>query len=161
MRLILSVAAVITAFALPNAVPAASAEEENGLTIASTTGETVLLSLSDLDELAQVEFTTSTIWTDGLVTFSGVPVSSVLSSAGVDGETLRMTALNDYSVEAPLDEFGETYPIIATRMDGKTISIREKGPFWVVYPYDADPSFRTETAHARSIWQLKGISVID
>ncbi|QBX99704.1 oxidoreductase [Rhodophyticola sp. CCM32] len=119
------------------------------------------LNLEALDALPQVEFTTTTIWTDDPVTFSGVPLSDILEAGDVDGTTLTMTALNDYAVEMPVAEIGDMYPIIATRMDGQTMSVRDKGPFWVVYPYDSDPDFQTETIYSRSIWQLNRLSVMD
>ena len=38
-----------------------------------------------------------------------------------------MVALNDYAVEMPIDEIGETYPVVATRMNGETMGVRDKG----------------------------------
>ncbi|MEM9433737.1 MAG: molybdopterin-dependent oxidoreductase [Pseudomonadota bacterium] len=119
------------------------------------------LSLNHLDKLEQVSFTTSTIWTDGEVQFSGVPLSVVLNAADAKGSLLRMVALNDYAVEMPMDEIGQTSPIVATRMNGEPMTVRGKGPFWIVYPYDLDPQFRTEAVFARSIWQLRKLSIKD
>lgn len=124
-------------------------------------GSEVTLTLDVLDGLSQVEFTTSTIWTDRAITFSGVPVGAVLDYAGGTGETLRMVALNDYAIEMPIDELEETAPIVATRMDGETMSVRDKGPFWVIYPFDMDPGYDTETNYSRSVWQLSRLVVID
>ena len=39
------------------------------------------------------------------------------------------------------------------------MSVREKGPLWIVYPYDSNIAFQTETIYARSIWQLDRISI--
>ena len=119
------------------------------------------LSLAELDALEQVSFETSTIWTEENVEFSGVPLALILQQLELSGSTLRMTALNDYAVEMPFAEIEESYPIIATRMDGNTMKVRDKGPYWVVYPYDSDPKYQTETTYARSIWQLRSIAVID
>lgn len=122
---------------------------------------TIELTLSDLDQMSQVTFTTTTTWTEGEVTFSGVPLSRLLQHTGVTGVTLRMVALNDYAVDIPIDEIGDRYPIVATRMNGEKMRVRDKGPYWIVYPYDSDPTFQTETTYARSIWQLKSLSVIE
>ena len=124
-------------------------------------GNVIEFSLQDLDEMPQESFSTRTTWTEGVVTFSGVSLSHVLKSVGESGSLLRMVALNDYAVEMPISEVGETYPIIATRMNGETMKVRDKGPYWIVYPYDSDPDYRTETSYARSIWQLKTLSVIE
>ena len=122
---------------------------------------TIELALSDLDQMPQETFTTTTTWTEGDVTFSGVPLSHLLTHANAAGATLRMVALNDYAVDMPIDEIGDLYPIVATRMNGEQMHVRDKGPYWIVYPYDSDPGFRTETTYARSIWQLKSLSVIE
>lgn len=124
-------------------------------------GQNVNLSLPDLDEMPQESFSTTTTWTDGKMTFSGVPLSYILKDVNPEGTVLRMVALNDYSVEMPVSDIGETYPIVATRMDGKTMPVRDKGPYWIVYPYDSSAQFQTETIYARSIWQLKTLSVIE
>jgi hypothetical protein len=42
-------------------------------------------------------------------------------------------------------------------MNGAPLSRREKGPYWLVYPYDSDPIFQSETVYTRSIWQLVSI----
>ena len=48
-------------------------------------------------------------------------------------------------------------PIIAYERNGKEMSVRSKGPLWIVYPYDSNPSYKTEAIYSRSIWQLEGI----
>ncbi|KMW59616.1 hypothetical protein AIOL_004598 [Candidatus Rhodobacter oscarellae] len=114
--------------------------------------------------MQQVSFETTTVWTEDAVSFAGVPLRAVLAECGADLEDARsvvLTALNAYSVEVPLAEIGDTYPIVATRMDGEVIPVRQKGPYWVVYPYDSDASYRTEQAYARSIWQLREISIME
>lgn len=121
----------------------------------------VEFSLADLDALPQTHFITSTIWTDGEIEFSGPSLKSVLEAAGADGETVSMTALNDYAVEMPLSEVSVSYPIIATRLNGETMSIRDKGPYWVVFPYDLDVAYQTEVTHARSVWQLSTLNIVD
>lgn len=131
------------------------------LIIQNSSGEIREFSLSELDSFEQSAFETTTIWTDEVNTFSGVSLASILKDMNAVGATLRMTALNDYSVDMPIAEVGEDYPIIATRMDGEVMSVREKGPYWVVFPYDSDPAFQTETTYARSIWQLNRLTVLD
>ena len=122
-------------------------------------GRHIKLSLADLDAMPQESFNTTTIWTEGSDTFSGVPLSYVLNLAEHSGSVLRMVALNDYSVEMPIADIGDTYPIVATRMNGEPMKVRDKGPFWIIYPYGSDAKYQTETTYARSIWQLVTLSV--
>lgn len=153
--------ACAAAFALSAQAGLAADDGLLALHVEMQDGTEVQLSLGDLDALEQVEFSTSTIWTDGPITFSGVPVLSVLAETGGSGETLRMVALNDYAIEMPIAELETNAPIVATRMDGEPMPVRDKGPFWVVYPYDASPDYATETAYSRSVWQLSRLVVID
>lgn len=152
-----------TAGVVSLAAIAASADEGPVLQVGSANreGASIALSLSLLDAMPQHSFTTSTIWTDAAVTFSGVPLAAVLQKSPVTGKTVEMVALNDYAVSMPMAEIAPATPIVATRMDGKTLSVRDKGPFWVVYPYDSDPKFRTETVYARSVWQLFRLNIVD
>lgn len=123
--------------------------------------EPVSLSLDDLDALRQVAFETTTIWTDGFTTFSGVPLMELMTRFETEGETVEMSALNDYTVSMPIAEIEADVPIVATRMDGKPMSVRDKGPFWIVFPYDSDDKYQTEVVYSRSIWQLKSLKIVD
>jgi hypothetical protein len=51
--------------------------------------------------------------------------------------------------------------MIAFRMNGAPMSVRDKGPLWIVYPYDSDPRFQTEIIYSRSIWQLDRLEVLN
>ncbi|MEJ8560553.1 oxidoreductase [Yoonia sp. GPGPB17] len=131
------------------------------VTTSGSDQSTVEISLETLDTLDQVSFTTTTIWTDGSVAFSGVSLKALLAYLEVSGQSLEMVALNDYAVTMPLADLEDAAPILATRMNGETMSVRDKGPYWVVFPYDSDPKYSTETNYARSIWQLNRLKVVD
>lgn len=140
----------------------ASADTTMALKINGPSVEAPLaLTLEELDALPQVSFTTSTIWTDGDVVFSGVPLKVLLADVKGDGTAVEMVALNDYKVAMPLSQIEDGAPIVATRMNGEVMSVRDKGPFWVVFPYDADAKYQTETFYSYSIWQLNRLAVVD
>ncbi len=115
--------------------------------------------LGMLQNLGQVEFNTTTIWTDGVNTFAGVPLAAVLNRLGITSGNLRATAINDYAIDLPVSEVGDQAPIIAYHLNGAPMSRRDKGPLWIVYPYDSDGKFRSEIIYSRSIWQLDRIVV--
>lgn len=115
--------------------------------------------LAALEALGPTSFATSTIWTDGEPTFTGVPLRRILDDAGIADGVVAATAINDYAVQIPVEEVTETYPIVAYLLDGEAMSVRDKGPLWVVYPYDSDPALRSEVIYSRSIWQLDRLSV--
>ncbi len=114
---------------------------------------------ADLMALPQIEFTTTTIWTDGAIKFSGPSLASVLASVGAFGGPVSMVAVNNYKVEMPRDRIQPDAPIIANRMNGSPFSIRNKGPLWVVFPFDSDHRYQSEQVYSFSIWQLTKLQV--
>lgn len=131
------------------------------ITVRAQQADPFTFELADLDALPQHSFTTSTIWTDEAATFSGVPLKKLLETVGAEGDEVEMIALNDYKVTMSLAEVGETVPLVATRMDGQPMSVRDKGPYWLIFPYDEDPKYQTETIYSLSIWQLSRLNVVD
>lgn len=130
------------------------------LTIRGVGDSPVELDRAALESLPRRAFATGTIWTEGVSTFEGVSLAALLARLDVNDGTLKATAVNDYSVELPVAEVLRNDPIIADRRDGQPMSLRGKGPLWIVYPYDSDPAFQTEIVYARSIWQLDRIEVL-
>lgn len=129
--------------------------------VTNTAEATAAFDLAMLDALPQTSFKTETIWTEGVAEYSGVELSALLEAVEADGTQLLMTALNDYAIEVPADEAVSGGPILATRVDGRPLSVRDKGPIWVIYPFDDNPAYKTEVTYSRSIWQLKSIEVED
>lgn len=135
-----------------------TAKAETLLTVETSDNKSITFTREDLSALPRVSFKTSTIWTEGVKEFSGVPLKTILSNAGITTGAVRAVAVNDYIVEIPVDSLEDEYPILADQIDGKSFSRREKGPLWVVFPYDKSASYRTEENFGRSIWQLVKLS---
>lgn len=112
-----------------------------------------------LDRLPQHRIRTSTLWTSGVKDFTGPLLIDLLQQAGVTEGTLTLIALNDYRISIPFADL-KNYPvIIATRQDGVRLTVRSRGPLWVMYPWDDFPELNSETYISRSIWQLRKIVV--
>jgi hypothetical protein len=121
----------------------------------------VTFDIPTLERLGLIRFTTPTAWTDGLVTFEGVLLSRLLEVLAVPGDVteLTMTALNDYQVAIPATDV-RTWPVlIALKRDGQYMSVRNKGPLWIVYPRHAFPELKQAKHHSKWIWQLKEIVI--
>ncbi|MBT3140445.1 molybdopterin-dependent oxidoreductase [Falsiruegeria litorea] len=131
----------------------------SGLPVASGSEATVEFELEELRRIGEITFSTTTPWTEGEQTFTGVPLATFVSSLDLKAGVLKATAVNDYAVEIPVSEALFDGPIIAYLKNDERMSIREKGPLWLVYPYDSDAKFRTEIVYSRSIWQLDRIVV--
>lgn len=162
----LTTAAVFAALALPAFAELAQPQGEVILTVSGNISETngdgvARFDLDMLRALPAEAFETSTIWTNGPQKFTGVPLQALLEELGASGTTLRSIAINAYEVQIPTSDAQNGGPIIAYELNGDAMSVRDKGPLWVVYPYDSDPRFRTEVVYSRSIWQLDQIEIVN
>ena len=130
--------------------------------IANTTDGTVAaFDRAALEALAPTTFRTETIWTEGVVEFTGVELDDLLAHVGATGEALHAIALNDYKVDIPVADAVDGGPIVAYLMNGEPMSVRDKGPLWIVYPYDSNDAYQAEVIYSRSIWQLDRIEVVE
>lgn len=102
---------------------------------------------------------TETPWTKGKTRFEGPLGSALLDAVEASGTTLHIVALNDYAVDVPVEDFRKWPVIFATRRDGRPMPVRDKGPIFVIYPFDADRTLWNETYFSRSAWQVKSIEV--
>lgn len=122
-------------------------------------GDTATFDLEMLQSLPGREGTMETPWTTGNVTFSGPLLREILAEVGAKGSVLVVRALNDYSAEVPAED-AKIDTILATHMDGKLMSVRDKGPLMLVYPFDKDRELFNEKYFGRSVWQIKEIEVV-
>ena len=124
-------------------------------------GDTAQFDIDMLRSFGETSFTTTTPWTDGLQTFTGVSLKTLAEALELEGGTLSATAINDYAVSIPVSDAVENGPIVAYLRNGEAMSVRDKGPLWIVYPYDADEKYQAEVIYSRSIWQLDRLEVSD
>jgi hypothetical protein len=119
--------------------------------------------MAALQQLTQRTLVATTPWFKEAVEFSGPLLRDVLQASGMPAQAqgnLRCTALNDYRVEVPLNDVRRYDVVVAHRLNGKPMSVREKGPLFVIYPFDEQPELRTTTYYSRCIWQLKAIELV-
>ncbi len=112
-----------------------------------------------LQQLPQRSFTTRTPWYPTPRTFTGPLLRDVLAAAGTSGTQLRLIALNDFKVGMPATDTKKFDVIIARLLDGQPMAVRDKGPLFVIYPYDSSAELRSELYFGRSAWQLRTIEV--
>jgi hypothetical protein len=136
------------------------------LTITGSIENTNAVGTADFDlemlaDLTNRDTSTETPWHEGTPTFSGPLGAALLDLIGATGGTLRITALNDYMVEVPVSDLHD-YPVIfATHIDGMPMSVRDKGPIFLIYPFSEYPELLNEVHFGRSAWQIRSIEVID
>lgn len=122
-------------------------------------GGEIHLTLHDLETMGSAQIVTATPWHEGEVTFEGVPLDRLMHEIGATGETAFVRALNDYTTEIPIGDFARFQPILAFKTDGHYMEVSNKGPLFVVYPYDHDPTLQSELYYSRSAWQVRSIEI--
>jgi hypothetical protein len=123
------------------------------ITITNVDG-TAQFDLPMLEQMSSVTIETRTPWHDGVARFEGVPMEDVMDVVGATGDTLTAIALNDYVTDIPIADFSDFGVILAFKQDGSYMSVRDKGPLFIVYPYDSSPDLQSQTYFGRSAWQV-------
>jgi hypothetical protein len=142
--------------------PAGSQPEKPILTVSGkVNGEkgAVVFDRSALEQLGTIAIETTTPWHTGKVRFEGVPMSVLMKTVGASGTMVEAYALNDYSTVIPAEDFAKHNVILAIRKDGEYMPVRDKGPLFIVYPYDSDPDLKSQKYYGRSAWQVKELKV--
>lgn len=123
-------------------------------------GERAQFDMGMLEALPQTSFSTRTPWYAQARRFTGPLLRDVLAAAGAQGTLIRMAALNDYKVDMPYEDAQRYDVIVARLLDERPMAVRDKGPLFVIYPFDARPELRGAVYYSRSAWQLRSIEVI-
>jgi hypothetical protein len=130
--------------------------------IGNTNGDGVArFDMASLEAMAGRSATMETPWTEKSTQFSGPLLRNVLAAVGAKGSTVTLVALNDYSSDIPLSDAMDFDTMLATRMDGKPMSVRDKGPLFLIYPFDLSADLYNEKYFSRSVWQIKEIKVAE
>lgn len=150
---------ITTGVALLSAGGADAGDFGASFTVAGKVTAERRLDVASLDKLPQHAFMTNTPWTKEPHKYSGPLLRDVLAAVGASGTQLRATALNEYQITIPVDDALRHDVIVAHRIDDRLIPVRERGPFFIIYPFDADHRLQEGRYYERSIWQLKHLQV--
>jgi hypothetical protein len=162
-------AAVLAASSLP--LPAADLGYPRGevwLTvtgaISNTTGganRTAQFDVYMLMALAGRHAVMETPWTTGRTRFDGPLLKAVLDAVGAQGSRLILRDVSDNAVELPLADAVDLRTMLAVKLNGDFMPPSDKGPLFLVYPFDSNPELYTETYFSRSMSQVMEIEVVE
>lgn len=152
---------LIVSFLTVGASAPAMASEPVVLTIdgKTRTGQAVEFTLPEIERMGLETIRTSTPWHAGVETFEGVRLSKLMEEVGAEGDQLFVVALNQYTTEIPMSDVKANNAILAIKRDGKFMEVDDKGPLFVVYPFDDNPELKSELFYSRSAWQVRTITV--
>lgn len=113
-----------------------------------------------LEGLGSYGFSTHTPWYDGEMRFDGIRMSSLMDAVQPTGDTVVATALNDYETRIPISDFKEYGVLLALKRNGEYMPVRDKGPLFIVYPFDENPSLQIQKIYGRCPWQLARMTIV-
>ena len=109
------------------------------LTVAGPGGET-MYSPADLEALGASRMVTVTPWREQEAAFDGVLLTDLLDANGLsEADAIRVVAENDYAVVIPSEVWKKWPILVATRVNGKAHSRRERGPLQFILPMSDAP----------------------
>ena len=108
----------------------------------------------------QITFTTQLPWYPDANQFTGFRVSDLLQQLGVE-DTLAVSfiALNDYAASTTIENILKYDPIVAYKMNGEKMKVRNKGPYWLVFNLDKYPEIDNTAFHSQMVWQIDEIKI--
>ena len=112
-----------------------------------------------LEALGMQGFTTATPWFREPTRFDGVLLSALLRTVGASGQNVTALALNDYATEIPMSDTEQYGMLLALKRNGEYMPVRDKGPLFIVYPFDSDVRLRSQRYYSRSAWQLSQLII--
>ena len=154
---------LVPALATADALPDPTGEIILTITGAMDAGNTPDGAVFDralLETLGTASFETSTQWTEGVAEFKGISLHRLLAAIGANPSALEVIAINEYQVDVPASDAVDGGAILAWQQDGRLLSVREKGPLWLIYPYDLSAAYRKDQIYARSVWQVVKINLL-
>ncbi|PWQ96519.1 hypothetical protein [Leucothrix arctica] len=121
---------------------------------------TLQLSETSLLGLPQQQFKTHHSWSAEAETFTGPLLEDIIKIACGDATKINLKALNDYSVDVDFTIAKSFRPIVAHSINGSRLSVRDKGPLWIMVPSD-DLKVVSKEVDGMLIWQLSDITILN
>ena len=122
-------------------------------------GTQALFDMPMLERLPQTSINARTPWYPSLRKFTGPLLRDLLQMVDAQGLNLRASALNDYRVDIPVADAQRWDVIVARLLDDQPMTVRDKGPLFIMYPFDTHPELRSPVYFTRCAWQLTSIEV--
>lgn len=122
-------------------------------------GDLAVFDAALLDRFKVYSITTVTPWYEGAKTFKGPRLKDVLAAVGAKGQKLHIKALNDYATVVPIADAEQWGVVMARSIDDKPLTVREKGPLFLIYPFDQNPELKNDIFYNRCAWQMASIRV--
>lgn len=112
-----------------------------------------------LEALGSARIRTATPWQERPMEFEGVPLAALLRAVGATGRNIQALAPHDYSSELPISDVARYDPVLSLKLDGRYMEPGDKGPCFIIYPFDRFPELRRNAYYSRAVWMVSRIDV--
>lgn len=112
-----------------------------------------------LEKIGLRDLTTRTFYSKEQSNFSGIHMRDLLDHVGATGAELEVVAIDDYRIVAPITDYYKYGVLLVTRLDGKALSIRQRGPTRIIYPVEKHAELQDKKYASRYVWQIKHMKV--
>ena len=158
------------AFVAALAAPAASFAQSDAaiLTVSGKIGRTnsadhksYVFSLAELQKLGDVTITSTTRYV-GTSKFTGTRIRDILKAvqAPADAKEVSVVAIDGYQKTIPISDFGKWDVVLAHTLNGKRLTVENRGPLWIMYPNDNHPGeLLNDETTTKLVWSLTGLVV--
>jgi hypothetical protein len=139
--------------------PAGAAQEQMKATIRVVgNGATRDITIREIEQLPMVEIEGRATAEEAVSRFQGVLLSDLLKAlGGGDAPAVTLRASDGYAEEVPRGDWERWPLVVATRLDGKPLSVRSRGPARLIYPTVIYPELYDHVYVDRSVWLLSEI----
>jgi hypothetical protein len=125
----------------------------------SNDGKQAVFDRQLLEGVGMETMVTQTPWYKEPQSFEGVRLARLMKFVGAYGTLVEASALNDYSCELPISDFEQYNTILALKRNGVYMPVSDKGPLFIVYPFDSAPELQNDKFYMRSAWQVSELKV--
>lgn len=122
-------------------------------------GDSAQFDAAMLDALPVSKITTTSPSRGKASTYSGPTLKSILDSVKAQGNRFLLKAADRYEMDIPIEDITLFDPVIARRVDGQEMKIRDRGPLLLIYPFDRYSKLQNNIYYGRAVWQLQHIVI--
>lgn len=125
-------------------------EEKNDITVY----------IGEIDNKYISSIITNTPWHDDLAKYTGVTLENFLQQYG-DSEIskISISAMNGYIVDEDIGTFVNAGAMLVWLMNDHPISVHNKGPIIIVFPWYQNNSLRQDFFTSLAVWHVKSIHI--
>ncbi|MCE7027877.1 hypothetical protein [Jiella avicenniae] len=132
---------------------------EKLVSVTAGRGRTTRFSRDDLAALPQTRFETKAPWIATPAVFEGPSVAQLLRAFAPEAafERAEIAALDEYAATADVSRLVADDAIFAIRQNGAFMSVADKGPALLIFPFDDRPELKDKPHFGLCIWQISRI----